>query len=214
MNPVFRPQTLGEEIANAISHGIGFLLSVASLPILVARALHDDNMMHVLSVSVFSLTMMLLYLTSCLYHAMPAGKVKLWLNRFDHAAIYIFIAGSYTPFMLGVLRGGLGSTLLIIVWSVALFGVFAKMANKLMHPFWSTALYVALGWMAVVAVGPLVKLVPVTGLLWIVGGGLMYTLGAVVFHFDGRLRYAHFVWHLFVLAGSACHFFAVLEYSH
>jgi hemolysin III len=208
-----RPQTLGEEIANAISHGLGFLLAVASLPILVWQASRQGTVVNVVAVSVFAGTMMLLYLVSALYHAVPEGRVKLWLNRLDHAAIYLFIAGSYTPFTLGVLKGGWGWALFGVVWATAAFGVTIKLLNRLKHPLLSTGLYVAMGWVAVVAAGPMMSRMPPAGLAWLVAGGLSYTLGAVVFLMDNRVRYAHFVWHLFVLGGSTCHFFAVLWYA-
>jgi len=146
--------------------------------------------------------------------ALPVGRAKAWLNRCDHAAIYLFIAGSYTPFVLGVLRGGWGWSLFGVVWAMAVLGVAAKLFDRLKHPLWSTGLYVLMGWVAVIAVVPLIERVPGTGLALLLAGGLSYTAGAIVFLFDSRVRFAHFVWHLFVLGGSACHFFAVLSYSH
>lgn len=208
-----RAQTFGEEIANAISHGLGFLLAVASLPILVWQAARHGTAINVAAVSVFSGTMILLYLVSSIYHALPPGRAKVWLNRLDHAAIYLFIAGSYTPFVLGVLRGGWGWTLFAIVWSAAVAGVAIKLLDRLKHPLVSTALYVAMGWVALLAFRPLIERVAPAGLAWLVAGGLSYTIGAVVFLLDSRVRYAHFVWHLFVLGGSVCHFFAALWYS-
>lgn len=208
-----RPQTLGEEIANAISHGLGFLGAVAALPILVWQAQQRGTATDIVAASVFAGTMILLYLVSALYHALPQGRGKVWLNRFDHAAIYVFIAGSYTPFTLGVLRGGWGWALFGVVWAAAAFGVTVKLLNRLKHPLVSTGLYVAMGWVAVVAAGPLIERMPAAGLAWLVAGGLSYTLGAAVFLLDNRIRYAHFVWHLFVLGGSACHFFAALLYA-
>jgi hemolysin III len=208
-----RPQSVGEEIANAISHGIGFLLAVASLPILAVATVQRGGVADVVGASVFSATMIVLYLASALYHALPHGSAKRWFARIDHAAIYVFIAGSYTPFVLGVLRGGWGWALFGIVWALAALGVAAKLLNRLRHPWASTALYVAMGWVAVIAVVPLVQRVPAAGLAWLVGGGLAYTAGALVFLLDNRVRYAHFAWHLFVMAGSACHFFAVLGYA-
>ena len=208
-----RDQSLGEEIANAISHGLGFLLAVASLPILSYQAAQQGSTRNVVAACVFSITMMLLYLVSTLYHAVPEGRAKLWLNRMDHAAIYLFIAGSYTPFALGVLHGGWGWMLLGLVWTIAAFGVTAKMFNRLRHPLWSTGLYVAMGWLVIIALGPLVGRMAPAGLVWLVAGGVAYTLGAVVFLLDSRIRYAHFVWHLFVLTGSGCHFAAALWYA-
>ena len=212
-NTMTRDQTLWEEVANSISHGVGFLLAIASLPLLLAFAGPATSAINIVAMSIFSATMMLLYGVSTLYHALPAGRAKTWLNRCDHAAIYLFIAGSYTPFVLGVLRGGWGWSLFGVVWAMAVLGFTAKMFNRLQHPLWSTGLYVVMGWVAVVAAAPLVARMPGMGLALLVIGGLSYTAGAVVFLFDSRVRFAHFVWHLFVLGGSTCHFFAVLWYS-
>ena len=208
-----RAQTWGEELANSISHGVGFLLAVASLPILVYVAAQRGGALNVVAASVFSATMIVLYLVSALYHAVPEGRAKLWLNRLDHAAIYVFIAGSYTPFVLGVLRGGWGWSLFGVVWTCAALGVTAKLLDRLKHPLWSTGLYVAMGWVAVVAVQPMFERMAAAGLIWLLAGGLCYTAGAVVFLFDARIRYAHFVWHLLVMAGSTCHFFAALWHA-
>jgi hemolysin III len=210
LNPNERVQTLGEEIANAISHGLGVLLAVASLPVLLLMAPHGIGATAVVSISVFCGSMMLLYLVSTLYHALPVGRAKQWFNRLDHAAIYIFIAGSYTPFTLGVLGGVWGWSLFGVVWGLAVLGVTVKLFDRLRHPLWSTALYVAMGWVVLVALGPLVQRMSAPGLAWLVAGGVAYTVGAGVFMLDGRLRYAHFVWHLFVLAGSLCHVAAAL----
>lgn len=208
-----RPQTRGEEIANALSHGLGFALAVAALPILVHQAVQRGAVVDVVGAAVFAASAIVLYLVSTLYHAVPAGRAKGWLNRLDHAAIYLFIAGSYTPFTLGVLQGPAGWSLFGVVWAVAAFGVAIKLLNRLRHPLVSTALYLAMGWVVVFALGPLIERVPAAGLAWLVAGGLSYTVGAVVFLLDHRLRYGHFVWHLFVLGGSVCHFFAALGYA-
>lgn len=208
-----RPQTLGEEIANAISHGLGCLLAIASLPILVYHAAQRGGPVNVVAASVFAGTAIVLYLVSALYHAVPASAAKRWLGRLDHAAIYVFIAGSYTPFTLGVLRGGWGWALFGIVWAAAVFGVTVKLLDRLKHPLVSTALYVAMGWVALVAAGPLIERMSANGLAWLVAGGFSYTLGAAVFLLDHKLRYGHFVWHLFVLGGSICHFFAALWHA-
>jgi hemolysin III len=208
-----RAQTVGEEIANALSHGIGLLLAVASLPILVTFATQHGGAASVVGASVFSATMILLYLTSTLYHALPAGRAKLLFAKLDHAAIYLFIAGSYTPFALGALRGGWGWTLFGLVWGFAAIGVLLKSIDRLRHPLWSTGLYVAMGWLVLIAVGPLVERVAPNGIVLLVAGGVSYTVGAVFFLLDSKLRFAHFVWHLFVLGGSTCHFFAALWHA-
>ncbi|MDP3085106.1 MAG: hemolysin III family protein [Rubrivivax sp.] len=208
-----RPQTRGEEIANAISHGLGLLLAVASLPVLVLFAARRGSAADIVVASVFAATMILHFGVSSLYHALPPGRAKHWFNRLDHAAIYLFIAGSYMPYLLGVLRGAWGWTLFGIVWSAAAFGVAAKLFHRLRHPLWSTGLYVAMGWVALIAAAPLVARLPAATLAWLVAGGLAYTLGAAVFHFDSRLRYGHFAWHLFVMAGTGCHVAALLTVS-
>ncbi len=213
-----RPQSAGEEVANALSHGLGLVLAVAALPVLLHRwaqrggageALAADGAVGPVGLVLFCASMMLLYGASTLYHALPAGRAKRWFNRLDHAAIYVFIAGSYMPYLLGALRGPWGWSLFGVVWCAAALGVTAKLFNRLRRPLWSTGLYVAMGWVALVAAVPLFERLSGPVLAWLVGGGLAYTLGAVVFHFDGRLRYGHFVWHLFVLAGTACHVVAV-----
>jgi hemolysin III len=209
-----RPQTTGEEIANAVSHGIGLLLAIAAMPLLVVKAVRDGNAADVVAAAVFTGTMIVLYAVSTLYHALPAGRGKTWLNRLDHAAIYLFIAGSYMPFLLGVLHGAWGWSLFAVVWLAAALGVGAKLFNRLRHPLWSTGLYVAMGWVALIAAAPLFERMSASGLIWLVAGGLSYTAGAAVFLLDNKVRYAHFVWHLFVMGGSACHFFAAFWHSH
>lgn len=208
-----RAQTRREEAANAVSHGLGFLMAAAALPILVRSALYRGSILDVVGAALFGTTMVLLYFVSTLYHAIPLGRWKERLGRIDHASIYLFIAGSYMPFLLGLLRGAWGWSLFGVVWTAALVGVVAKLRARLTHPLWSTALYVAMGWVVVVAAAPLVTRMSTAGLAWLVAGGLFYTAGALVYLFDSRMRYAHLVWHLFVMAGSACHFCAALWYS-
>jgi hemolysin III len=205
-----RDQTVGEEIANAISHGCGLLLALVALPLLVHGAVQRGGAAQVVGASLFGGTMVVLYLVSTLYHAMPPGRAKQWLNRLDHASIYLFIAGSYMPFAFGVLRGAWGWALFGVVWAAAAIGIAAKLFDRLKHPLWSTGLYVAMGWVALVAAQPLMQRMPGAGMGWLVAGGVAYTAGAVVFLFDHRMRYAHFVWHLFVMAGSGCHLCAAL----
>jgi len=208
-----RDQTPGEEIANAASHGLGCLLAMAALPVLVYNAAQSGQVENVVGASLFAGTAIVLYLVSTLYHALPAGRTKLLLNRFDHAAIYLFIAGSYMPFLLGVLRGPWGWALFALVTTAAVLGVGAKLLDRLRHPLWSTGLYVAMGWAGLIAAAPLYERLSADGLAWLLAGGLAYTVGAVVFLLDSKVRYAHFVWHLFVLTGSTCHFFAALWHA-
>lgn len=208
-----REQTFGEELANALSHGLGFLLALAALPILVYHAALRGSAANVVAASVFAGTGIVLYLVSTLYHALPPGAAKRWFNRLDHASIYLFIAGSYMPFLLGVLRGAWGWSLFGVVWTAAALGIVAKLFDRLRHPLWSTGLYVAMGWAGLIAAPALVERMSTAGLLWLVGGGLSYTVGAAVFLLDSKVRYAHFAWHLFVLGGTTCHFFAALWHA-
>ena len=209
-----RPQTPGEEIANSLSHGLGFVLAVAALPLLLSTCAEQGGQpLDFAAVTLFAGTMMLVYLVSAVYHALPVGRIKALFNRIDHAAIYLFIAGSYTPFALGALREGGGWMLCAVVWLLATMGTLAKLLNRLSHPLLSTGLYAAMGWLAVFAAGPLLDRVSPNGLMLLLAGGVSYTLGALVFLVDNRVRYAHFVWHLFVMGGSACHFFAALWYA-
>ncbi len=213
MNDGARPQTLGEEIANALSHGLALALAIAGLPVLVVRSVQRGSAAEIVGAALFASTMILLYAVSTLYHALPPGRAKDWFNRLDHATIYLFIAGSYMPFLLGALRGPWGWSLFGVVWGAAALGITAKLFAWLRHPMLSTGLYVAMGWVALVAVVPALDRMAGAGMAWLLAGGLAYTAGAVVFLFDGRRRYLHFLWHLFVMAGSACHFVAALWYA-
>jgi hemolysin III len=207
-----RTQSLGEEIANSVSHGVALLAAIVAVPFLIAAARHL-GIANVVGASVFAATMVLLYLTSTLYHALPAGRAKRVFMKLDHGAIYVFIAGSYTPFALGALGGPWGWTLFGLVWTLALLGVTLKAFDRLSHPWLSTGLYLVMGWLVLIAAVPLVERVALPGVALLVAGGLAYTAGVVFFALDSRLRYAHAVWHGFVVAGTACHFFAVLGYA-
>lgn len=211
-----RPQSLGEEIANSVSHGLGLLLALIGAPFLVVSALRHDDATSVVAAVVFAITMVLLYGASMTYHALAHNKAKRVFKVLDHGAIYLLIAGTYTPFTLGVLRGPWGWTLFGLIWSMALGGVLLKSmprASRKLHPHVSTGLYLAMGWLVVVAMKPLIAAVPEAGLWWLVSGGVAYTAGVIFYATDSRWRYAHFVWHLFVLAGTVCHFFAVYGYA-
>ena len=207
-----RTQSLGEEIANSVSHGVGLLVALIAAPALVIDAIQRGDTAGIVGASVFAATMVLLYVTSTLYHALPPTRAKAIFRILDHSAIYLFIAGSYTPFALGVLRGPWGSSLVILVWGLALVGVGLKAIGGLGHPKLSTGVYLAMGWLILVAAKPLVAAIPSWGLFWLLAGGLVYTAG-VGFFAAPRVRYAHFVWHLFVAAGTSCHFVAVLRYA-
>ena len=207
-----RPQSLGEEIANSVSHGVALLAAIAAVPFLIDSARHLGAA-SLVGAAVFAATMVLLYLTSTLYHALSAGRAKRVFLKLDHGAIYLFIAGSYTPFALGALGGPWGWTLFGLVWSLAALGVTLKAFDRLSHPWLSTGLYLVMGWLVLIAAVPLIERVPEPGLSLLVAGGLAYTAGIVFFLLDSRLRYAHAVWHGFVVAGTGCHFFAVLGYA-
>lgn len=207
-----RIQTPTEELANALSHGLGAVLAAIYSPELISHALQAGTL-HALGAALYCGSMILLFSISAIYHALPAGDAKNLLRRLDHAAIFLFIAGSYSPFMLGKLADEGGYWLVALVWLVATVGGVAKCANRLTHPFLSTALYLGLGWLAVFMLEPLMAAIPSGGIALIVAGGILYTIGAVVFHFDERVPFAHFVWHLLVLGASGCHFVAVLRYA-
>jgi hemolysin III len=204
-----REQSRGEEIANSISHGVGLVAALAATPFLIAHAVRLGDAGFIVGASVFAATMVLLYLTSTLYHALPRGKAKRAFQVIEHAAIFLLIAGTYTPFTLGVLRGAWGWTLLGLVWGLAAVGVLLAVVGGIRYHVLRVLLYLGMGWLIVVAIRPLSLRIPLSGLLWLVAGGLAYTVG-VAFFAAKRLRYGHFVWHLFVLAGTACHFIAVL----
>jgi hemolysin III len=185
--------------------------ALAATPMLIASA-SGKGILSIAGASVFGATVVLLYLTSTLYHALPPNRAKHVFRIFDHSAIFLLIAGTYTPFTLGILRGPWGWTLFAIVWTVAIAGVVLKAIDGFRYPRLSTVLYIVLGWVAIVAIRPLWALMPAAGWLWLIAGGLAYT-GGVAFFAAERVRYAHFVWHLFVLAGTICHYVAVLWYS-
>jgi len=208
-----RGQSLGEEVANSISHGLGLVAAIVGTPFLILSAIDYADVSFVVGVSIFSGTMILLYLASTLYHAMPKGKAKYVFKVIDHSAVYLLIAGTYTPFMLGVLEGVWGWSLLVAVWSLALIGVALKAFGKASHPAISTTLYVVLGWLILIAIKPLSSLMEPNGLLLLVLGGVLYTLGVIFFVIDSRLRYGHLVWHLFVVSGTVCHYFSIFYYG-
>ncbi|OZA14728.1 MAG: hemolysin D [Hydrogenophilales bacterium 17-62-8] len=210
---ITRPQSKKEELANSISHGLGLGAAIVGTPFLIIHAARFGDAASIVGVSIFAATMLMLYLGSTLYHALPGGKAKHVFRMIEHAAIFLLIAGTYTPFTLGVLRGAWGWTLFGLVWGLAAVGVAMKTFSRISHPVISTGLYLLMGWLIVIAAEPLSARVPASGLLWLVAGGLAYTIGVGFFAFDARLRYGHFIWHLFVMMGTGFHYFAVLGYA-
>lgn len=205
-----RDQSLGEELANSISHGLGFLGAVAVTPVLIVSVV-PSGAAAIVGASIFGATMIVLYLVSCLYHAFPQNQAKRLFQIFDHGAIFLLIAGTYTPFTLGVLKGGWGWSLFGVVWGLALFGVVLKSVGGPKSGKLSTGLYLAMGWLAVVAARPLYTNMSAAGLFWLLAGGVMYSGGVFFFVMDNRVKYSHFIWHIFVLAGTVCHVVAVLK---
>ena len=204
-------QSFGEELANTISHAAGFIAALIGTPILLMAAWHKTNTVFFVGALIYVATILLLYFGSTLYHLWPQTRAKHILQVIDHGAIYLLIAGTYTPFLLGPLRGPLGWTILAIVWTLAIFGVVMKTARGVhRHTKLAMFLYLGMGWMILVAIRPLAQNVSANTLMWLVGGGIVYTAG-VIFFVNERVRYFHFVWHLFVLGGTTCHFLAVLS---
>jgi len=206
-----RVQSLGEEIANSVTHGVGAVASVVALPLLVMAAV-PRGIQSVVGNFVFGVSLVLLYVSSTIYHSLARNRAKRVLRIIDHSAIYVLIAGTYTPFTLGVLRGTWGWTLFVVVWSLAVLGVAVTSAVGVKFPRASVVVYILMGWLVVIAIKPLMTHLPPAGLAWLVAGGLAYT-GGTAFYSWRRLPYQHTVWHLFVLTGSACHYMAVLRYA-
>lgn len=208
-----RAQTFGEEIANSATHAIGLVGAIVGTPFLLIGAVRHGDAAFIVGASVFCAAMILLYSASSMYHALPAGRAKRVFFILDHSAIFLLIAGTYTPFTLGVLRDSAGWPLFAVVWTLALVGMALKAFGKAGHPVVSTGLYLAMGWLVLFAIGPLIDAVPPAGMAWLVAGGMSYTLGIAFFVTDARIPYGHMVWHAFVVGGTACHYFAVLWYA-
>lgn len=207
-----RDQTPGEELANSASHGLALLAAVIASPLLVASA-RPQGAASVAGAIVFAATMVLLYLASTVYHALPEGRFKQAALKLDHGAIYLFIAGSYTPFALKQPEGEWNLALLALVWAVATLGLVLKALNRLRSAWLSTGMYVVMGWLALVAALPLIDHLTQWSAHWLIAGGVAYTVGVVFFVLDSRLRYAHAVWHGFVAAGTGCHAVAIMGYA-
>jgi len=207
-----REQSPGEEIANSVSHGVGMIGALVAATVLVRVAVERGSPSVLAGFGIFAATMVFLYLSSTLYHGLPRNRAKRVFKILDHSAIFLLIAGTYTPFTLGVLRGTLGWWLLTVVWGLALFGIVFTAVSRVRHPTVFTLLVLAMGWMFVVAAKPLLANMEPWGLFWLAAGGLAYTGGIFFFAVD-RIRFGHLVWHVCVLVGTACHYIAVLRYS-
>jgi hemolysin III len=198
-----------EEIANSVTHGIGLALSVAGLTLLVTFSTLSGDPWRIVSFTIYGATLVVLYVASTLYHGVPNPAAKKILRRVDHASIFLLIAGTYTPFVLVVLRGGLGWTLFGIVWTLAAFGIAVKIVFTGRFEVLTVILYLGMGWMGVMAIKPMISALPPSGLALLVAGGLAYTIG-VIFYAGRCIPFNHAIWHLFVITGSICHFLAVI----
>jgi len=203
--------TKKEELLHAITHGIGAFLSVVALVLLIVFSSFKGDPSLIVSVTIFGSTMLLMYLSSTLVHSLPIGKCKSIFLIIDHASIYVFIAGTYTPFLLIPLHGTLGWTLFGLIWGIALVGIVLKVFFVKKFIVLSTLFYIVMGWLIVVAWSPLTEAIHQNGLTLLVIGGIVYTVGAL-FYVLKRIPYHHVIWHLFVIVGSICHFFAVFFY--
>ena len=203
---------LREEIANSISHGLALIIALVALPVLVISAASAGSTHFTIGAAVFGVTMVVLYLASTLYHSLTHERAKHFFRQVDHCAIFLLIAGSYTPFTLGVLRGPWGWTLLAIVWALAAVGIAVKVLTGTRYWWVLMSLYLGMGWLAIIAIKPIVTLVPPPGIGLILAGGIAYS-GGLAFFAARRIRYHHFIWHLFVIAGTTCHYLAVLWYG-
>lgn len=200
-----------EEIANTITHGFGLLLSIVGLIVLISLTWKNASVWHFTGCAIYGATQVILYAASTLYHGVQTPHLKRRFRQIDQIAIYLLIAGTYTPFMLVNLRGFWGNLLLTIVWALAIFGIVFKMVFAERYNSVTIGLYVAIGWAALIAIKPIFASVPVAGLVWIGAGGLAYMIGLIFFAWH-RLPFNHLIWHVFVLAGSGCFFLAVLNY--
>ncbi|MEO8193420.1 MAG: hemolysin III family protein [Gemmatimonadales bacterium] len=204
---------VGETIANSVTHGLGLVASLIALPVVILGSLKGGDHLQVAGAAIFGASLVFLYGASTVYHSFPRSPARRVFRTIDHSAIYVLIAGSYTPFALGPLRGPLGWSLLAAVWVMAFLGIAMKWMRGFSKPLFTVAPYLAMGWLSILAIRPLIERVGPNGFLWLLAGGLCYTGGVVFYATDHRVRYGHAVWHLFVLAGSTCHFFAVLWHS-
>jgi hemolysin III len=203
-----------EECINSVTHALGLLASFLALPWLIRFAATRGDGLTVVGVGIFGLTLIGAYGASTIYHAVPRGPLKEFCLRLDYSAVFLLIAGTYTPFALGALRGPWGISLLVVVWSVAIAGIYMKMRIKVHNPVISTLCYLGMGWLAVFVFKPLVSAMGWEGFAWLAAGGLAYSIGTIFLIWGQRtLKFGHCAWHLFVLAGSACHVVAVTMYG-
>jgi len=202
---------LSEEKINIITHAIGLLLSIAALVLLIIHASSNGSVRHIVSFTIFGASMILLYSASTLYHYSQKPNIRRKLNILDHAAIYVLIAGTYTPFTLVTLKGALGWSIFGVTWGIALVGVFLKLFYTGKYDKISTIAYVAMGWIIIFAVKPLIENLPVNGLYWLLAGGIFYTIGAILYSIK-KLKFNHAIFHVFVLLGSFSHFMAIYFY--
>lgn len=209
MAQVFTPRLSSEERANTLTHAVGLVLSVAGFVALVSLAAMRGNAWRILSCAIYASTLVCLYAISTFYHSLRSRSFERILKVCDHSAIFLLIAGTYTPFLLVNLRGAWGWSLFAVIWGLAMAGILFKLRFAGRFPAFSTSLYLLMGWLALVAIEPMLLRVPLSGLLWLLAGGVLYTVG-VVFYASKKLPYNHAIWHGFVLGGSACHYFAVL----
>lgn len=207
-----REWSRGEEIANSLSHGVGFLAAMIGAPFLLLAAQHHGGVRSFLGMGIFAATTMLLYLASAVHHWLLHGRAKNFFEVLDHAAIFLMIAGTYTPFALGFLWGPWGWLILGIIWPLAIFGVLLKSLRGVQPKIFTIPLYVLMGWTAVIAYKPFMAQMPTTGLWLLVAGGLAYT-GGIVFYLARRFPYHHLAWHIAVLIGTSLHYFTVLRYA-
>lgn len=207
-----RRETFREEVANTVSHGLGLVVALAAAPYLLLESWRAGDALDFTGVVIFLGTLVLVYLASILYHSAPMGRAKQVFRTLDQGAIFLFVAGTYTPFALGVLRGGLGWSLLVVAWSAAAAGLVLLGAGLLRRPFAINTLYLVMGWLGLLVLEPLWQRLPLPAIVLLVIGGVCYTIG-VGFLCAPRLRYRHLIWHLWVIGGTVCHFLAVLLYA-
>lgn len=203
-----------EELANSLSHGFGLLASFVGAPLLIIHAVQQEDVGYIVGSSIFAATVILLYFFSTLYHGLPDGKPKRVFLIMDHMGIFLLIAGTYTPFTLGVLNGAWGWSIFGVIWGLAALGMLLKLLERTPRPHFFTALYLLMGWVMIAAVNPMLENVATAGLLWLLVGGLFYSFGVIFFVLDHRLKFGHMIWHFFVIAGTTSHYIAVYGYAY